>query len=270
VAVQHHHAHIAAVAAEHGLHGALLGLALDGVGLAGDGGIWGGELLRVEDGRAQRVAHMRELPLPGGDRAAREPWRMAAAALCALGRTGEIERRYAARGGAVLAQMLARGVNAPLTSSAGRWFDAAAGLLDVCEVCSYEGQAAMLLQSLAETHGTVPPLAGGYRIDADGSLDLLPVLAHLCFQPNPGYGAAVFHSTLAAGLASWIRGASARTGIGAVVFGGGCFMNRLLASMLRRHLLAAGLLVYEAELAPPNDGGLALGQAAVALAGAGE
>jgi len=268
LAVQHHHAHIAAVAAEHGLSAPLLGVALDGVGLGSDGGIWGGELLRVEAGMAQRVAHLRELRLPGGDRAAREPWRMAASVLFELGRASEIERRYAARGGTVLAQMLARGLNSPLTSSAGRWFDAAAGLLGASDVCAYEGQAAMLLEGLAEEHGPVAPLAGGYQIGADGTLDLLPLLAHLIGQQDKGYGAAVFHSTLAAALAAWVRAASERSGVRSVALGGGCFMNRILAASLRDHLEAAGLTVFEARLAPSGDGGLALGQAAVVLAGA--
>ncbi len=265
VVVQHHHAHIAAVAAEHRLRAPLLGLALDGAGLGDDGGIWGGELLRVQAGMAQRIAHVRALRLPGGDRAAREPWRMAASALYELGRASEIEPRYAARGGAALAQMLARGLNSPPTSSAGRWFDAAAGLLGVRDTCSYEGQAAMLLEGLAEAHGPVAPLADAYRIDADGSLDLLPLLAHLARPQDSGYGAALFHSTLAVALAHWVRAASARTGIHNIVFGGGCFMNRVLAANLREALQGAGLNVFEARQAPPNDGGLALGQAAVAL-----
>ncbi|MGP1677167.1 MAG: Kae1-like domain-containing protein [Burkholderiales bacterium] len=266
IAVQHHHAHIAAVAAEHALCGPLLGLALDGVGLGTDGGIWGGELLRIEAGMAQRIGHLRELRLPGGDRAAREPWRMAASALFDMGRMSEIERRYAARGGAILAQMLRRGVNSPPASSAGRWFDAAAGLLGVREVCSYEAEAAMLLQSLAEAYGPVAPLAGGYRIDADGTLDLLPLLAHLTGLQDKGYGAAVFHATLAAALAAWVNAASERSGVRNVALGGGCFMNRILATTLRELLQAAGLTVFEARQAPPGDGGLALGQAAVALA----
>ena len=190
LAVQHHHAHIAAVAAEHRLRGPLLGLALDGVGLGSDNGLWGGELLLLENGSAQRIANLRELRLPGGDRAAREPWRMAASALFELGRAHEIERRFAGRGGAILAQMLMRGLNSPPTSSAGRWFDAAAGLLGVREICSYEGQAAMLLEGLAEAHGPAAPADHAYAIGADGTLDLLPLLAHLAGQQDRGFGAA--------------------------------------------------------------------------------
>jgi hydrogenase maturation protein HypF len=243
-----------------------LGLALDGVGLGSDGGIWGGELLRVQGGTAERIGHVRELRLPGGDRAAREPWRMAVSALFAMGRSSEIERRFASRGALTLTQMLTRGLNSPATSSMGRWFDAAAGLLGVIEVCSYEGQAAMLLEGLAKRHGPAAPLQGGYRIGADNTLDLLPLLEHLSGLEDAAYGAAVFHSTLATALSAWLRAASDRAGVRSVALGGGCFMNRILAADLRRRLEAAGLAVFEARQAPPNDGGLALGQAAVARA----
>ncbi len=267
IAVQHHHAHIAAVAAEHRLPAPLLGFALDGVGLGSDGGIWGGELLRVEAGAAERIGHLRELRLPGGDRAAREPWRMALSALFEMGCLGEIERRFAGRGSAILTQMLSRGLNSPPTSSAGRWFDAAAGLLGVCQISSYEGEAAMQLERLALGHGPVAALQGGYRIGEDGSLDLLPLLAHLAGLGDAAYGAALFHSTLASALAAWGCAASDRTGVRSIAFGGGCFMNRILAADLRRRLEVAGLAVFEARQAPPNDGGLALGQAAAARAG---
>ena len=265
IAVQHHHAHVAAVAAEHRLRSPLLGLALDGVGLGSDGGIWGGELLHLGAGMAERIAHVRELRLPGGDRAAREPWRMAASALFEMGCLSEIERRFAARGGAILTQMLSRGLNSPPTSSVGRWFDAAAGLLGVREVCSYEGEAAILLQGLAEAHGPAAPFEGGYQIGADDTLDLLPLLAYLVGQKDAGYGAAVFHSTLASALAAWVCAASDRTGVRSIALGGGCFMNGILAANLCERLEVAGLAVFRARKAPPGDGGLALGQAAVAL-----
>jgi hydrogenase maturation protein HypF len=266
IAVQHHHAHIAAVAAEHGVRAPLLGLALDGVGLGSDGGVWGGELLRVEAGAAERIGHLRELRLPGGDRAAREPWRMAVSALFEMGCVSEIERRFASRGAAILTQMLSRGLNSPPTSSAGRWFDAAAGLLGVGEVCSYEGQAAMLLEGLAERHGPARALQGGYRIGEDGTLDLLPLLAHMVGLDDAAYAAALFHSTLASALAVWVCAASERTGVRSIALGGGCFMNRILGANLRQRLEASGLAVFEARQAPPNDGGLALGQAAVVMA----
>jgi hydrogenase maturation protein HypF len=266
MAIQHHHAHIAAVAAEHRVRGPVLGLALDGVGLGTDGRAWGGELLRVEGGACERVGHLRELPLPGGDRAAREPWRMGAAVLHALGRGGEIGTRLQHPAAATVSQMLERGFNVPPTSSAGRWFDAAAALLGVQQTCSFEGQAAMLLEGLAARHGAVEALAGGYRLGTDGVLDLLPLLAHLADTDDAAYGAALFHSTVAGALAEWMAGAAGRTGLSRVAFGGGCFVNHVLSSALRLNLERRGLTVLEARAVPPNDGGLALGQAAAAMA----
>lgn len=266
--IQHHHAHAAAVAAEHRLEGPLLALALDGVGLGADGGIWGGELLEADGARCARLAHLAPLALPGGDRAAREPWRMAAAALFALGRGEEIKTRFAHLRGRAVHAMLDSGVHAPATSSAGRLFDAAAGLLGVRTTTAYEGQAAMLLQGLAEAHGAEAPLPGGFVVGADGNLSLLPLLARLAdlAPEQAGHGAALFHATLAAALAEWTRGHAERRGLKRVALGGGCFLNRVLATGVRAGLEAHGLAVYEAEQAPPNDGGLSLGQALVARA----
>jgi hydrogenase maturation protein HypF len=263
IAVQHHHAHIAAVLAEHGVRGPVLGLALDGVGLGSDGSPWGGELLHVHGAQMRRLAHLRTLPLPGGDRAAREPWRMAAAALHLLGRGDEIAARFAQPAAASVAQMLARSLNAAHTSSAGRWFDAAAGLLAVKSVVTFEGQAAMLLEGLAARHGPVSPLNDGYAIGADGTLDLLPLLAALAEPVEPAYGAALFHATLSQALGDWVVVHARRSGADTVALGGGCFVNSILSTALRLRLSAGGLRVLEACRAPPNDGGLALGQALV-------
>ncbi len=263
--VQHHHAHVAAVLAEHQVEEAVLGLALDGTGYGADGTAWGGELLRVEGASCVRLGHLRQLALPGADRAATEPWRMAAAVLHALGRAGEIEARFARQPGAVtVAAMLGRGLNCPPSSSLGRWFDAAAGILGVRERSAFEGQAAMLLESLAVSHGPAPVWAAGYRAGGDGTLDLLPLLGHLAGEQDAARGAAVFHATLVAGLAEWVLVAAHKANLRTVAFGGGCFMNGLLSAGLRRELAAAGLRVLEARRLPPNDGGLSLGQAWVA------
>ncbi len=271
--VQHHHAHIAALAAEHRIDVPLLGVALDGIGLGDDGaaphlaaaGLWGGELLRLDGGGFTRLGHLRELPLAGGDRAAREPWRMAAAVLHAIGRGDEIGDRFSAqRAAAAVAEMLARDVNCPRTSSAGRWFDAAAGLLGVSDVMNYEGQAAMQLEALAARHGGVALDSGLWRVD-DGVLDLLPLVERLADERDAAAGAALFHATLAAALAEWIATAARRQRLTTVALGGGCFLNRVLSAQLTALLRARGLTVLAARLAPPNDGGLALGQAWVAL-----
>jgi hydrogenase maturation protein HypF len=264
IGVQHHHAHIAAVMAEHRIDRPVLGIALDGVGLGGDGGIWGGELLLVDGGSSTRVGHLLELPLPGGDRAAREPWRLGAAVLHLLGRGGEIERRFDRPGAPLVRQMLQQRFNTPVTSSMGRWFDAAAALLGVRQVQSFEGQAPMLLEGLAAGHGAVRSLADGFRIDADGRLDLLPLAQALLDARSAGYGAALFHATLVDALAAWAASAACRAGVGTIAFGGGCFLNAILSTGLRARLAADGFDVIEARQAPANDGGLALGQAWVA------
>ena len=267
LAVGHHHAHIAAILAEHRwTGGSVLGLALDGVGLGPDGGLWGGELLQVDGGACKRLGHLRPLPLPGGDRAAREPWRMAASALHSLGNTeiiGEfIARRHPGHDGARLAQMLERGLNCPPTTSLGRLFDAAAGLLGLRSEMRYEGQAAMELEGLATRHGPAEPLAGGFV--PSQTLDFSPLLSFLAECEQAAFGAAVFHATVAAGLAEWATTAAAQTGLRTIACGGGCAMNRVLMGDLRRRLAAAGLDLLEARQAPPNDGGLALGQAWIA------
>jgi hydrogenase maturation protein HypF len=267
--VQHHHAHVAAVMAEHRVAAPVLGLALDGVGLGEDGAAWGGELLEVGPAGFRRLGHLRPIALPGGDRAAREPWRMAAAALHALGRGAEIERRFRSEAAPAVRAMLERGVRCPPTTSAGRWFDAAAGILGLREVTRYEGQAAMLLEGLAAAHGPVEPSAD-VRLMDDLTLDLLPLLGRLADTSDAGFGAALFHSTLSRALADWAAAAAARTGLRQVVLSGGCFMNRVLATGVERHLQAHGLEVLEASELPPNDGGIAAGQAWVALMAGGE
>ena len=261
--VQHHHAHAAAVLAEHALAGSQLALSLDGVGLGSDGSAWGGELLRVDGVRFERLGHVAPLGLPGGDRAASEPWRMAAAALHQMGRGKEISERFSAHAAApAIAQMLAGGINCPPTTSMGRIFDAAAGLLGVKAVMAYEGQAAMLLEGMAQSYGDILPLDQGWKI-TDGELDLLPLLAALADERSAERGAALFHATLAAALADWLRVVA--PGEKTVVASGGCFLNQVLVRSLRARLGAQRMQIIEARQVPPNDGGLSVGQAWVAL-----
>jgi hydrogenase maturation protein HypF len=257
IAVQHHHAHAAAVLAEHGVTGPALAVVLDGFGLGGDGGAWGGELLLLEGAGFRRLGHLRPLPLPGGDAASRQPWRMAAAALHDLGRGDEIVARLGARAAAV-ARLLAGG-RVARTTSCGRLFDAAAALLGVIAESGYEGEAAMRLEALAGPARVHP---GGWTL-VDGVLDLLPLLGVL---PDcaPAEGAALFHGTLAAGVADWAIAAAARTGVETVALGGGCLVNRALAEGVVARLRAAGLRPLLPLQAPAGDGGLSLGQAWVA------
>ena len=267
LAVQHHHAHIAAVLAEHRSDGPVLGLALDGVGLGSDGQAWGGELLRVGRDGAVRLGHLRTLRLPGGDRAAREPWRVAAAALVQAGQEPLARRHFGDEPGYdTVRAMLARELHAPPTSSLGRWFDAAAGVLGVRRRMAFEGQAAMLLEGLAEAHGAADADPGLVRLDDHGLLDLEPLIVRLADERDPARGAARFHATLVWALAEWAGRAAAAQGLSAVACAGGCLLNALVAQGLRRELGARGLTMLEAQDVPPNDGGIALGQAWAALA----
>jgi hydrogenase maturation protein HypF len=265
-AVQHHHAHIAALLAEHRVQHPVLGLAMDGVGLGDDGAAWGGELLRVDGASCTRLGRLRPLRLPGGDRAAREPWRMAAAALTLAGRGDTVATRFADEpAAAMVATLLERGLHSPPTSSLGRWFDAAAGLLGVQRRMAFEGQAAMLLEGLAERHGAVCADPTLTKITADNALDLSALALRLADEPDAGRGAALFHATLVEALADWAARAAQVQGLTTVACGGGCFLNALLAGGLRNALAARGLTMLEALAVPPNDGGLSLGQAWVAL-----
>jgi hydrogenase maturation protein HypF len=266
VPVQHHHAHIGAVLAEHGQSGPVIGLALDGVGLGTDGAAWGGELLRVDGCDCSRLGHLQALHLAGGDRAAHEPWRMAAAALHALGRGHEIATRFADQAAAdTVAKMLERQINCPTTTSMGRLFDAAAGLLGIRLRAAFEGQAAMLCEGLAETYGPIAAMSDGWHIGSDGALDFGPLLGELADCRDAGRGAALFHATLIEALSDWVAGAAGEEQIDRVALGGGCFLNHILSRGLRRLLAKQGLQVFEAQRLPPNDGGLSLGQAWVAM-----
>lgn len=269
-AVGHHHAHIAAICAEQGYNGPLLGLAIDGVGLGPDGAAWGGELLRLDGASCSRIGHLQALAMPGGDRAAKEPWRMAVSALHGAGLGyrvgGWIHQYYPGRDPGPLLSMLDRKLRCPPTTSLGRWFDAAAGLLGLRDLMQFEGQAAMELEGLAARHGPVAPLPGGYVLRDNGSvLDLSPLLPALLGCKNEAArGAALFHATLAAGLGALVVAALERSAEAKVAVGGGCAMNAVLMTALSDHLLGAGVGLLEARQAPPNDGGLALGQAWVA------
>jgi hydrogenase maturation protein HypF len=262
--VQHHAAHIAAVTAEHHLRGRVVGVALDGYGYGDDHSAWGGELILLQGAESLRIGRLLPLALPGGERAAREPWRMAVAALTALGRGTEAAVRFpdipqAGR----LAAFLDSDPPGSSTTSAGRLFDAAAALLGVCTHQSFEGQAAMLLEALVCEPQSWP---GGYRIK-DHVLDFRPLLNGLL---EPGLsardGAEFFHGTLIEGLTEWIGQTAEQVGETDIVLGGGCFMNQILTEGLVCALRARGLVPWLSRAVPANDGGLSLGQAHMARA----
>lgn len=263
IPVQHHVAHMAAVAGEHGLDGPVLGLAIDGHGVGPNGENWGGELIRLDGADWRHLGGLSPLPLPGADLAAREPRRMAAGVLHQLGRGNAIAARFPDwREAPALAHHLAKSQKIPITSSLGRLFDAASGLLGLCARQDYEGQAAMEL----EARVTAPKLlAGGYRIDG-GTLDFRPLLAQLLDIPDATEGANLFHGTVAAGLADWVVRASVTENIRTIVIGGGAAANRVLIEDLLARLARAGLTAHVPERLPAGDGGLSFGQAVVARA----
>jgi hydrogenase maturation protein HypF len=273
VAVQHHHAHIAVVHAEQAVEAPVIGLALDGVGLGVDGLAWGGEILGVDGGATahhwSREAHLAPLAMPGGDVAAREPWRLAAAVLHAAGRGDEIAARFAPVVGALatgtLRRQLTRRLHCPETTSAGRWFDAAAGALGVSVRQGVEAEAAMALEKLAREFLLAHP---AFTVPWT-SLDPSGLVAELFGLAGAGdvqrqRGAAVFHLGLAAGLAHNAIAAASRQHVRTVVLGGGCFLNRVLGDRLTTSLEDAGLTVLRPRTVSCGDAGLALGQAWVA------
>lgn len=261
IAVQHHHAHAASVMAEHGIAGLALALVLDGFGQGSDGGNWGGELLLCEGATFRRLGHLAPMKMAGGDRAAREPWRMAASALHGLSCGNAIATRFTAQPQAARLHALLDQPDVPVTTSAGRLFDAAAGLLGLCQVQSYEGEAAMKLEARVRAPRS---MKDGWSIEG-GELSLFPLLARLAAEDiDPVEGAGLFHGTLAAACVDWIGRAARETGVTAVALSGGCFLNAILSSEIERGCIAAGLLPLLPRQMPPNDGGLSLGQAWIA------
>ncbi len=262
IRVQHHVAHIAAVVAEHHLAGSVTGLALDGHGYGPGGAIWGGERIDLNGADWTHKGGLRPLPLAGGDKAAREPWRMGIGALHQGVREDLARALFASHPMAEkLISLFGLGMRVGLTSSMGRLFDAAAAIADVRLVQHYEGQAAMEFEALV----TAPEaLTGGYEVDG-GQLDFMPLLVHLAESRLTGAEAAnLFHGTLIAGLAEWIEATRSPQDQGRVVLSGGCIMNRVLAEGLVSRLEAQGLVVFLPRAAPANDGGIALGQVAFA------
>ncbi len=255
VEVQHHHAHAAACLAEHGETDSALAIVLDGTGFGPDGTLWGGEVLRCDLTGFERVAHLEPVPLPGGETAVREPWRVAAAHLEHADRPVPWERWTTVR------QSLE--VNAPLSSGAGRLFDAAAAILGVRERISYEGQAAIELEHLAGDVAAAPYPC----VVSNGIIRGTDLVAAAFDDLHAGRDraqiAAAFHDGLAEAFATACIEAG---GAGAVVLSGGCMQNLRLLASLRTRLEQAGLRVLSHAAVPPNDGGVSYGQAAVAAA----
>ena len=265
--VWHHHAHLAACLAENGWPidgGKVAGIVLDGTGLGPDGTIWGGEVLLGDYHGFARAAHLAPAPLPGADRAAREPWRNALVRLDQAGLSDWADDLFAGHPREVLRQAVAKGINAPMSSSAGRLFDAFAAVLGVCPGgISYEGEAAMRLEAMAlDAEPGLP-----FRLDG-GQIDPGPIWADvrrsLAQGDSPARLAGRFHRGLAGALATVARGLVMAGKARAVVLSGGCFQNALLHRMTLQALGDVPVMVH--RVTPANDGGLALGQAVIAAA----
>ena len=254
-AVQHHHAHAAACAAENGVTGAYLAVAWDGSGYGLDGAIWGSEFFLGRDGGFERIAHLRPFRLPGGEAAVREGWRAAASLLYETmgpdGLSPDTPHR------ATIARMIRQGVNAPVTTSAGRLFDAVASLAGVARASRFEGQAAMLLERAIDGARTTQayPLPEG-----DWRPLIAAVLEDLAQGAAPGWIAARFHNA----LVEWMVRVAVEAGVGQVVLTGGVFQNRYLTEHAMDVLEQRGFRVYTHRQVPPNDGGISLGQAVLA------
>ncbi|MGE5549410.1 MAG: carbamoyltransferase HypF [Bacteroidota bacterium] len=274
VEVQHHHAHIAACLAEHLHPGRAIGVAFDGTGYGPDGTVWGGEFLLADCTGYRRAASLRPVALPGGEKAVREPWRMAAAYLYeAFGRSWPDfpgARAIQERGSGLLLPLIEHGVNAPMSTSAGRLFDAVAALLGLHLACTFEGQAAMALETLARRCGSRPEPYLCPCGDEDGliRLDFRPVIRRLVEDLRRGTDrtamALAFHLTLAEGIRAVAFRLRDEHGLETAALSGGVFQNTLLLSETCTRLEADGFRVLRQHEVPPNDGGISLGQAVVA------
>jgi len=292
IGVQHHHAHIASVLAEHGLQGPVIGVAADGTGYGTDGAVWGCEIMSADLRGFERLAHLAYVPLPGGEQAVRQPWRMAATYLASTYGDDFLDldipfiHKLDRSKWRTLAQMAARGLNSPSTSSLGRLFDAVAALVGLPEGAGvepyagtllYEGQAAIELEiaafqasSAGDTRKNIYPFTLKMRDSTETLLNVTPMFRAIVSDIREGIPissiASCFHRSIAALLATTCAGVRARTGLNIVALSGGVFQNRLLLEQLVTRLEEMAFQVYINRRVPPNDGGISLGQIAVAAA----
>jgi hydrogenase maturation protein HypF len=263
IAVQHHHAHLASCLADNEFEGPALGVIWDGTGFGTDGTVWGGEFLLGDAASFARVAHLRPFRLPGGEAAVREPRRSALGLLVAAFGEDALSwddlapiRAFGSTERTVLAAALARGTNSPWTTSAGRLFDGVAALVGLGERSAFEGQTAMALEFAVD-----PSVRDAYPFDGSDWGPLLAAVVEDVRQGvSPGTIASRFHNALVAGIV----GVAAQVGCGTVALSGGCFQNRVLTEGAVAALTASGFTVLLHRQVPPNDGGIALGQLAVA------
>ncbi len=267
VAVQHHHAHVAACVAEHAVVGPVIGVAFDGAGLGTDGAIWGGEFLVVDGAGFERCGHLAYVPLPGGDACARRPWRSAAAHLAACGMEALPPDGVHGSEWSFVQQLLSRPTPQPRTSSVGRLFDAVASILDLRQVSRFEGDAAMAVEAVARPRGG-DSYGASITGDAPWTVNAADIIRGVADDRRRGLAVASiagrFHVALRDLIVAGCLRVRAATGIEIVALTGGVFMNAMLLTLASDALSAHGFRVLGPRHVPCNDGGLSLGQAYVA------
>lgn len=276
LAVQHHHAHLASCLADQGIDETVIGVTFDGTGLGTDGAIWGGEFLVGDCREFRRLAHLRYVRMPGGDQAIREPWRMALAHLHDAGIScSRWEQRLPATSRRIVERIVERPGLSPATSSMGRLFDAVASLLGVADRVADEGEAAMKLEWLAEKGAADDGLASAYPFDLRSlpgrwEIDTRPMIADLVRDVEqsrePAQVARRFHVTVAQMIVQTCKRLREATGLDTVVLSGGVFLNAWLTRTALSQLRAERFTVVRHRQVPPGDGGLCLGQLAIAAA----
>jgi hydrogenase maturation protein HypF len=270
IGVQHHFAHALSCMAEHGIEGPALAVVMDGTGYGEDGTVWGGEFLQVTVDGYIRLGHLRTIPLPGGDKAAKEPWRMGAAYLDRVYGKAEdagipFTQSLDLTQWSLIREAMLSGINAPLCSSTGRLFDAVSALLGVRERVNYEGQAAIELEQMADSgekgeYGLeIAEEAGVYILNPDPVITA--IVEAIKKGETPGAISARFHNSLARGIVKMALQMKERTGLSEVILSGGVFQNHLLMGAVYDLLEGEDFQVYIHHKVPPNDGGIALGQA---------
>jgi len=269
VPVQHHHAHIASVMAEHTLDEKVIGVSFDGTGLGNDGNIWGSEFLVCDLAGYERITHLDYIPMPGGDKATYEPWRLAVSYLYSLhGRKLTdlklpfLKKIEPASLNLVL-QSIEKNINCPLSCGAGRLFDAVSALLNLCTASQFHAEAPMRLESAIQQGEK-----NAYPYFSDKTIDIRPtiesIVQDITMGVDPGLISARFHNTITAIILETVTIISKDRGINKVALSGGTFQNRYLSERIENQLKEKGFEVLVPLQLPANDGGIALGQLAIA------
>ncbi|MFC1559795.1 carbamoyltransferase HypF [Candidatus Margulisiibacteriota bacterium] len=273
IAIQHHHAHTASVMAENELKGKVIGISYDGTGFGDDRMIWGGEILVADYKGYKRSAHLKYMPLPGGDKANKEPYRMAVSYLNYVfgdDFRGKIELDVPKNKVSLINEMIGKDINCPKTSSMGRFFDAVSSILGICQINSFEGQGAIRLE-----HSIDGKTTGFYKFDINkekGSYIIDPrkiiigIINDINSKKKRSYIAAKFHNTVVMFTLEICKFIRKKNKLNKVCLSGGCFQNKYLTEKLTAALQKNKFKVYTHSLVPPNDGGISLGQAAIASA----